>query len=235
MATSGLTSPGGHKIRKPVGPTGPLGPYGALWGPMGPHGPPWRHHGQFCALFPGGEHHLMSCGHIGGISPLPPLGRLRALGPSPEPGPNRYSWRGLPKGPGPWARAQQVLPPRIAQGAQGPKGPTGRHFRGCPRGPGAQGAHGAPGRGLPKGPRGPRGPLGLVSVDTKHLGLGPKITKNQKIHEMGRRGSVWRETGAGFLVRPSRTSWDRSPGLPGIFFFTPLGPWAPGATAGECP
>ena len=66
-----------------------------------------------------------------------------------------------------------------------------------------------------------------------HPGLGPKITKNKKIHEMGRRGSVWRETGAGFLVRPPRTSWDRSLGLPGFFFMFFLrggglgGPWAP--------
>ena len=74
----------------------------------------------------------------------------------------------------------------------------------------------APGRPRsPRGPRDPWGPLGLCLCDTKTSWFGSQITKNKKIHEMGRHGSVWRDTSADFLVRPSRTSWDRSPSLPG--------------------
>ena len=66
-----------------------------------------------------------------------------------------------------------------------------------------------------------------VSLWTQnHPGLGRKITKNQKIHEIGRRGSVWRDNSAVLLPRPPRTSWDRSPGPAGKSSF--LGPpWAP--------
>ena len=73
------------------------------------------------------------------------------------------------------------------------------------------------------------GPCPLVLVPGNWSnGLGPKITKNQKIHEMGRRGSVCRDISGDRLLRPSRTSWDRSPGLTGKKnFFTPPGALGP--------
>jgi len=40
--------------------------------------------------------------------------------------------------------------------------------------------------------------------------LGRKYTKNQKCHQMGRRGSVWRATGADRLPRASRSHGDTS-------------------------
>ena len=69
----------------------------------------------------------------------------------------------------------------------------------------------------------------LKTIEIKAVKTSGDIFQNKKISEMDRRGSVWHDNSADFIVRPSRTSWDRSPGLSGKKFGPPLpgGPWGP--------